>query len=491
MSGSHSKPGAPPSAGGASGGANCPVDGGSPSCHDTQVKLVQVVEVVMVSGSPTRRPVVTSRKQYINLDDQVDISAPHPEYGRKIRLQARIEWVSGDKSRSLAGHQVYWKGVAAASNRSGLTGKERPGFDSAGSAALQKTTNTGADGWTPPVDFYLSLYGGDVFFVFATDKPDYSGGLPAGSYTIWRKFWYQVTEMDDGKGGVLALPSAVTNAFEAGYRTVFMEFSEKSPRNKAPYAWNLKDGTARANAAKPYFPVDSLCPFKAHIMTIHHSEPGPKLTELPQITLTTPKWVSLAWHLLWWDGAGSMPWKVSAQYRTTKPNPGAWTDIPNSIISVSPMSAQPGYYKITADFSSTTVKPTPAAPIELQVKINTNPVTAQGWGGGSHHLFLCTGFVNGYYVSGDRNPMQESDSVHEIGHALGLVNLKPVGAGTDGWEDTTHKNHCQKPPTECTMWYMSQTNRLTTFHLDGGVGCHDRLRRQDYSRSVMSDLWKD
>ena len=473
------------------GGGNCPADGGSPACENDKFKLVEVAESVTVSGSPSRRPVTSSRTQYINLDDKVDTSTPHPEYGRKINLQARLEWVAGDKSRSLAGKKVYWRIEAKSGNKTGLTGNEREGFDSAGSWTLKKEAKTGADGWSDVVEFYPSLYGGDVFSVFVTDKPDYSGGLPAGSYTVWRKFWYQVTEMEDGKGGKLSLPAAVTNAFEAGYKTVFMEFTEVSPRNKATHVWNLKDGAARDAAAKPHFTVDSKCPFKAHIMTIDHSEPGPKLVTLPSIALTGPKWVSLVEHLLWWDGSGSMPWKVSAKYRTTKPTPGAWTDIPDSCISVSANSAKPGFYKIISDFSSTAVKPTAAAPVEIQFKINTNPLTAQGWGGGSHHLFLCTGFVNGYYVSGDRDPMQESDSVHEIGHALGLVNLAPVGAGVDGWEDSAHPNHCQKPATQCAMWYMSQTNRLTTFHLDGGKGCHDRLRRQDYSRAVMSNQWKD
>jgi len=484
---SHPKKTTPPS----SGGGACPADGGSPACNNDQVKLVEVAEVVTVNGSPTRRPVATSRIQYINLDDKVDTSTPHPEYGRKIQLQARIEWVSGDKARSLAGHKVYWKIVPPSSNKSGLTAKEKEGFDSEGSGTLKKPANTAADGWCDVVNFYPSQYGGDVFSVFATDKSDYSGGMPTGTYTVWRRFWYQVTEMDDGKGGSLSLPSAVTSAFEAGYKTVYMEFSEATPRTKASHVWNLKDPTARKNAAKPHFPIDAKCPFKAHIMTIDHSEPGPKLTTLPKITLTGPKWVSSVEHLLWWDGGGSTPWKVSAKYRKTKPTPGAWTDIPASCISVVPNSATPARYKIISDFSGTSVSPTAASPVEIQFKINTNPLTAQGWGGGSHHLFLCTGFVNGFYVSGDRNPMQESDSVHEIGHALGLVNLAPVGAGTDGWEDSAHPNHCKKPPTECAMWYMSQTDRLTTFHLDGGKGCHDRLRRQDYSRSVMSNQWKD
>jgi hypothetical protein len=484
---SHSKKTTPPS----SGGGACPADGGSPACNNDQVKLVEVAEVVTVNGSPTRHPVVNSRIQYINLDDKVDTTKPHPEYGRKIQLQARIEWVSGDKSRSLAGHKVYWKISPPSSNKSGLTGKEKEGFDSAGSGTLKKAANTTADGWCDVVNFYPSLYGGDVFSVFATDKSDYSGGMPTGTYTVWRKFWYQVTEMDDGTGtgSVLSLPAPVTSAFESGYRTVFMEFHEVTPRNKAAYVANLADATARANAARPHFTADSLVPFKAHIMTIDFSGTGSELKSVAD-TLTGTTWTSADWLFVWRLDPGAFPWKVSAQYQVAGTT--TWTDIPNSAISTTTHSTQKGFKKIKLDFSSGSVTPTAAAPVKIKLSVKcAGPNIALGWGGGSHHLFLCTGALHDTDASPNWDLTQRSDCVHEIGHALGLVNLRPAAAGSQSWEDTAHANHCIKPATSCAMFWMSSTTRLTTFHLDGGVGCHDYLRRQDYSRSVLGNQWKD
>lgn len=272
--------------------SNSAAKGGGPSCPDDEYTLVEVAEVLDFKGSQKVLPVTNSRKQYINLDEDVDPTTAHPEYGRRIRLKARIDWVSKAKSgSSLAGKNVYWACNAPGTNKSGLTGKELEGFDAFGSGTKHKQTQTAADGWTPIVDFYPSLYGGDVFAINATLDSSYKGGKLLGTYEVWRKFWYQVTEMEDGSGSgsVLGLPAPVTSAFEAGYQTVFMEFHEVSPRNKAAYVANLADGTARANAAKPHFTVDSKVPFKAHIMTVDYSETGSEQKSVSD-TLTSPKW---------------------------------------------------------------------------------------------------------------------------------------------------------------------------------------------------------
>jgi hypothetical protein len=73
-----------------------------------KVQLVDVKEVVTFNGI-TNEHDVEERLQYINLDESVGPHALHRDYGRKIRLKARIEWVSGNKSRpGLAKHKVYW-----------------------------------------------------------------------------------------------------------------------------------------------------------------------------------------------------------------------------------------------------------------------------------------------------------------------------------------------------------------------------------------------
>jgi len=558
---------------------------------EDRIVLVEIVEVVTHSGTTTTRAVAT-REQYINLDDRVDAANAHPEFGRKIRLKARVQWESGSTTRPLAGYNVYWYSTPGGSNKTGLTGNERDGFDSAGSATRRKSTTTDAQGWTPVVEYFLSCYGGDQFDVYATLSSSYSGGLHAGPYVVWKKFWYQVTEMQDGSGGVLNLPAAVTSAFEAGYRTVFIRFTERLPRNQASHAGNLSGSTARGNAARPHFTADVFTPFKCHIMTVDYSESGPREKTITG-TMNTAAWTTPAYTLLWRHGSGSLPWKVSAQYRRANPpawrcqrvqpacgghsgashrcptaagstwscgargcpthsNPahtcssgvfhcrrqrpacpghaqasdqcpspsgaawtcgatgcpthaaagdvcGAsrpWANIPDSAISTTPDPSRRGWKTITITFPAGPGAPSASNPYELRLVVREAPREAYGWGGGSHHLYLCTGLLRDDVASSSWDPIQRSDAVHEIGHALGLVNLTPTASGAhNAWADTVssppHPEHCRKPPSQCAMWFQSSTTRLTTFHLDAGTGCHDHLRRQDFSRSVMAGHWRD
>src|SRR5262249_33517697 len=152
---------------------------------------------------------------YVNLDEQVEPDAPHPEHGRCVRLRARIAWTVGDPSRSLAGRPVTWILRPDPGNRAELEVAAREGFDAAGSGSLRKETTTDHGGWTPVVRVYLSEYGGDRFELFVTEDPSSQGGQPVCAFTVWRKLWYQVTEMQTPDGGKLELPAAVTTALEA------------------------------------------------------------------------------------------------------------------------------------------------------------------------------------------------------------------------------------------------------------------------------------
>lgn len=141
-------------------------------------------------------------KQFINLGKEIEGgSKKHPEYGRFIELRARIEWVSGDKSKSLAGKKVHWSyviGPHSGNKRPGtLDGAQKEGFSSSGGARTHIAVTDKA-GWTPVVKFYFSQYAGDRFTV-AAQADVAENGTPsgdqckAGPYAVWRKFWYQVT----------------------------------------------------------------------------------------------------------------------------------------------------------------------------------------------------------------------------------------------------------------------------------------------------------
>jgi len=293
-----------------------PVGSASEPCPLTQeVRVVELVEVVEHRGRTTTQA-PAPRNQYINLDDQVDTANPHPEYGRCIRLKARVEWVAGDPNRPLNGHTVYWYATAGGGNKSGLTGSELPGFDAAGTNTLRKTTTTDRNGWTPVVEFYLSRYGGDEFTIGATEDSSYRGGQTAGPYTVWRKFWYQVTEMQrPSRGGVFELPATVRSAFESAYRTVYALFEEQSPRRQSPYAENLEQDSARRSHVRPFFRSDDLVPFKLHIATIDYASTIGERTVTD--TMRNPTYRTPDTYWLWMRGSGTHPWKIRARYRRT------------------------------------------------------------------------------------------------------------------------------------------------------------------------------
>src|SRR5207302_929577 len=115
-------------------------DGAIQTCpnKDQDIQLVELVEVYKREGKWKQR-VVDSRKQYINLDEKVDTAVDHPEFGRAVSLKARVEWVSGDKSRSLSGKQVFWYSKADAGNKSGLAKADQESFGSAGDGIGKKS----------------------------------------------------------------------------------------------------------------------------------------------------------------------------------------------------------------------------------------------------------------------------------------------------------------------------------------------------------------
>lgn len=476
-------------------------------CRLEKYKIVELIEVITHNGKeysvqgPAKKPRKPPKtiqgnikrkdkgvyKQYINLDDKVEKSKAHPEYGRCVRLKARIEWVDKKKKDSLAGKKVYWYSKADSGNKTGLTGNMKEGFDSTGGSLKKEVSTNDEKGWTPVVEFYLSQYGGDKFAVCATDDAAYKGGLKAETYEVWRKLWYQVTEMKDGKGGKFALSPTVTSALEAGYKSVFIVFEEKGARKSATYVGNPATDADLRKEAKKYFVKDSFCPFKCHIMTIDYGKQGSHVITVED-TMASKTWTDPDWKLLWRHGGGTFPWKVSAKDRLSSLF-APWVDIPDANLSVDTHPTQPGFKKVKISFSS--VK----APLKIKLKLKVaGPSCCLGWGGGSHHIWLCSGMLRDIYTPGNRDLVQKSDCVHEIGHALGLVNMPPTKAHAhDAWEDTSSAKHCSKPPTNCAMYKHSSTTRLTTFHYDATNknGCHDHLRRQDFSRSVMKNHWKD
>jgi len=504
-------PGPPSASGPAPTGKAC---GGRTPCDDNEVELVEVKEIVTFGGTSTVQDVPNFRKQYINLDDQVDTSTAHPEYGRRIRLQARIKWVRGDRKGNLNTHHVYWRVALAVVDQPNLSGGELWGFCRKGSSDPKErsvfVSDTDANGFTE-VDFYLSQYGGDGFMLQAGDKPAFSGVVKSGgAYQVWRKFWYQLTQMKDETGSPFVLPGAVINDFEKAYKDVFIELEEdpassadpsvpKERQESLDHTANLADDQARANATAGHFSKKKHCPFKAHITTVDYSQLESE-HKFVDGYMTAAKWVSPGSpNLLWrFDSGTDSDWKVKGRYcLSTSGPPWIWKDIPPEKIGKEPNPTNKHWMQVSVDFTDGPVKPSVEVPVYVSVEVKVaGPIFELGWGGGNHHLFLCMGTLHDTQNSADWDLLMGNTCVHELGHALGLVNIKPNAPGSQSWEDqdSTHQhkaNHCKFSSSDCVMFWEVFSSGVTKFHLDGGAGCRDYIRRQDFSRSVMGHVWVD
>jgi hypothetical protein len=609
-----------------------PVAGSTEPCPLAQsVRLAAVVEVVSFNGTETTRPAL-AREQFINLDARVDPTVAHPENGREIRLKARVEWASGDPNRRpITAQTIYWYVTAGAGNRTGLAGNELPALSGgtapaapapaapapAAAAAApaapapapapapaaaapapaappppRTVTTTDGQGWTPVVTLRLSTYGGDQFTVYATTDPGYTGGRPAGAYTVWRKFWYQATGMQRPAPATtwFTVPAAAFANFASAYELVFARFEQEAAGPTGPttvaHRDNLRDHTARGNHVNPVFANNDKVPYKCHIAGIDYaSDIGDKnLSDTMRAGTAQTAWVKL------WDrGTGSQPWKVSARYRrgsfiwycnrvhpacpghnspsdrcrqesgarwkcrsntcpqthgqaedncasgpwpcsrVTPPCPThgartdapcqspagatwtcnavgcpghprrsdvcgggvAWQNLPDAALGTAEAHpTQPGWKRIPINLSTITPVPSATDPVQYELVVREYGPT-YGWGGGSTLVSVCVGCVEGLELAANQVTLITDILVHEIGHALGLLNLPPAGGSAhDAWKDpdASHGRHCARPTTQCIMWYTADTSTTTAFHLDapGNTGCHDYLRRQEFARGNMA-----
>jgi hypothetical protein len=215
----------------------------------TQLRVAELVEVVKKGGADTNQP-PHGRIQYVNLDPD----NAHPEFGRTIKLKARLQWVSGDPKRSLAGKTVYWYFRKHKHNRKKLPAKMQAGFKNVNAPSKTDKSTTAADGWTPVVEFHLSRYGGDEFDVYATADSGRKGGRHAGTYTVWRKLWYELDCMKRQGGKKTYKNRAYTKSMakSLGKDQAFIELERSGTVDTPAYEriWTENNVDAKAAAAR-------------------------------------------------------------------------------------------------------------------------------------------------------------------------------------------------------------------------------------------------
>jgi hypothetical protein len=484
------------------GGKTDPTDPVIP-CNDTDVLiLVEVWELAVIGPRSELRAVVDSREQYVNLDDKVDAGNFHPEYGRVIRLLARVAWQSGKQS-GLAGHIVIWKeGHLDDTRIVDLKKSDHHGFGAPGSRISDHRSVTGSGGWTPVVEFYLSTYGGDVFHLSAALE----GGAPikAGKYQVWKKFWYQVTEMERYEGGRYEMPARTAGKFEEWFHEAFIRFEEKQVGSQRKSVAYQSDIESKDKFGEECFDRDHQSPFKAHLMMVGTFVTGKTLTL--NMTMDQPLWKSPVVYRLRRQHGDEKPWLLKARYRPkVRGNWHRWRDLPHKRVRAIRQGEEASWlrYQLEVDFSKAILKPSRKRPVEIELGLGVYELT--GFGGGSQHSLISLEMF-GTSSTVINNERLGDIVAHEAGHCLGLLNLPPAGPRDhEAWRNIPSQEELdRKPPPDpnaqkykhckfegCLMSYKSLKGKKNGFHYDGstGVGCLEYLLRQDFSRDAMS-FWK-
>ncbi len=288
--------------------------GADTPCNNTEttyslqdkIKIVELVEVVVHAGKETTQA-AGGRKQYINLDASSDPGTPHPEFGRIIRLKARVEWATANV-KSLSGQTVYWYSEPGGSNCAKLTGGVKEGFGSGGGAKTS-TASTDEKGWTSTVQFYLSRYGGDTFMVAATEDAACKGGLKTGTYEVWRKFWYQVTR---ASSHTVPAPEKSVAAYKKVYAEMLaaaeVEFAQKdAPAGTFYPGWMVAQGGPDASESVigghnwesfcKKFKEEKDKPVKGHLIICQHQWDPAGASALLTVVLNKKKSDELTFNL--------------------------------------------------------------------------------------------------------------------------------------------------------------------------------------------------
>jgi hypothetical protein len=440
----------------------------------TDVVVDELVEVFRHAGvEKTQKP--TARKQYVNLDEETDPGAPHPEYGRCIGLKVRVKWKKGDASRSLAGKVVYWtaKAISKWSTKE-LAPSETEGFGSPGSGDYLWASLTDAAGWTPVVKFYLSQYGGDEFEISASSCLG-EKGPKAGPFTVWRRLYYDVAEMKSADGkDKFRFPESAHGRLKAAYADVYIEFEDTGERHLGEYrenfetdpdamAWARENcGAARVPQKVHFCVVDRGClRDSAQQQFVEDVAYGQQFTSQRKIFP----------H----DFSGTR-WLIKLEYRSE----GVYR----------PLDVEPkllgtrGRRKFTIDFSGTPVTPTPTAQVLIRLTYLEAEPSLGFADDDTLHIMICKG-TEYEYSGSDTDREVAGTAIHETGHALGLVSKKMKWR----FRSKEHEGHCRFDT--CVMWWSHTAERGSRFHseLIGYPGCRTYLRAKALDRETMRRSW--
>ncbi|MBL8304832.1 MAG: hypothetical protein JNM26_18925 [Ideonella sp.] len=400
-------------------------------------------------------PHTTDRQQFVNLPKAWDPACN----GREIEMVGHVE-------PRAAGKTVTFEVVANPGNE--------PDSPTATLSAASATTDGQG---VAKVKLTLPVYGGSRFKV--TGKTDCQPEkAPSGEIQVWRKVYYQVTDMaSPPPPSTLSLvhPADMISALQAAFDPVFfkIEPSTKSS-DTTPYQAHLTAAqrTSLENSLRTTA-RDDRSPYKMNIVMCDSADIVAEQNfggAVNTASFNTP------YFALW----PYEPTVIHAEYQ--RPN-GSWAPLTNVTTPAHPTDAS------QVRVEGTIPGFTPPGPVTVRVRVRTLRGRAGGWGGTTGTLFMCLGFDRRQNPATPTGAQLQQALTHEIGHALGLV---PNGAA---WRDPDPRDapyslkHCKynntatPPEPRCVMWFMlgGSGPRLRFCNSDRPDDCSHFLYRTDYA----------
>lgn len=462
--------------------------------------------------------------QYVNLDTDVKNPAEpadqaHPEYGRALIFKAHV--YDGQGNPAL-GKTVKWEAQRLLDSTFAQSGA---GFDAPGSGVWEKTTTPDDEGMTPPVKFFLSTYGGERFFLSAScDEVEPPTKQELGQWVVWRKFWCQVFVMADQEA-YWNLPDECVHKMGESYGKVYIELEEYSVDPNARQAINH-----RVNITKHLevlseiggFVPDGLKPFIFAAVVVDGYDLKPwavtRYSEEIQEWATTGNNQVFSDFIhperldgleqevrknLYYLPKGTVFDELSndddiknqSWLKFLKPDEltinilrkdqDPWYS-PAIIVNCS-KSSEIAFYEAFTSESLVEYK------LKLDLKSALQKIT---YGGVSaQQMYLCIlsyGNIRGTKFEQEYLEAFQTTAVHEIGHTLGLLNQGPFPI--HNWASSQDNGHCAVK--DCVMNAKAETGdgaSLFDFHSDADPpnnSCAGALRRQDFSRVIMAQMWQ-
>lgn len=413
-------------------------------------------------------------RQYVNMAQGTN----RTKHGRKITIKARV------KPRK-AGVSVEWiidtPKAAGRTNRRGLSPAQR--------AFLSNVSSTTDDKGVAEVTLTLSSYGGDRFRVGARIKGRMKYKKYSGWFHVWRKLYFDIAEMKTKDGtSKYELPAAVVNRIKAGFKKVFIELKDTGKRHLGDYKDNFDTVEKGFKWGDKYFAKDGV-PQKLHFCMIDHcttrhgkygAHTRPLEDEANAVQFTSTM------SIIPYDFDGHN-WLVKAEYEGMVsglfgPKLG-WKEFAAGKVE---LVGTRGWRKVKVDFGGS--GRTPSATNKVKFRVNyLKPWNCSGWGGSnSLHLLICRGFYLDYWSQADADNMMAGTGLHEVGHAMGLVDA------SEAWHDSAHvnnPNHCKYK--KCAMWYENYVGRgLYHDEKTSDPGCQTRVREKELTKSALQTKWK-